>query len=64
MMALCAKLSLDQFCEIVTLADNVPIVGLLFAVLFCLYVALRQARKHDRLIAEGRKDEIYDEMVK
>jgi hypothetical protein len=27
-------------------------------------VALKQAFKHDRLIAEGRKDEIYDEMVK
>ena len=64
MMSLCAKLSLDQFCEIISLPDNVPIAGMLLAVLFCLAVALKQAFKHDRLIAEGRKDEIYDEMVK
>jgi hypothetical protein len=64
MMDLCAKIGMEQFCSIVSLPDNVPIVGLLVAVLFCLGVALKQAFKHDRLIAEGRKDEIYDEMVK
>ncbi len=64
MLQFCAKLSLEQFCKIISLPDNVPILGLLFAVLFCLGVALKQAFKHDRLIAEGRKDEIYDEMVK
>ena len=63
MTALCPEV-LKQFCSIVSLPDNVPIVGLLLAVLFCLGVALKQAFKHDRLIAEGRKDEIYDEMVK
>lgn len=60
----CARVLWDQFCAVVTLPDNIPIAGLLFAVLFCLGVALKQAFKHDRLIAEGRKDEIYDEMVK
>ena len=63
MMELCPE-KLQQFCSIITLPDNIPIVGLLVAVLFCLGVALKQAVKHDRLIAEGRKDEIYDEMVK
>lgn len=64
MMNLCARWGIEQFCSIVSLSDNIPIVGLLFAVLFCLGVALKQAFKHDRLIAEGRKEEIYDEMVK
>ena len=64
MMEYCARIGLEQFCSIVSLPDNIPIAGMLFAVLFCLGVALKQAFKHDRLIAEGRKDEIYDEMVK
>jgi hypothetical protein len=64
MMDLCAKISMEQFCSVISLPDNVPIAGMLFAVLFCLAVALKQAFKHDRLIAGGRKDEIYDEMVK
>jgi hypothetical protein len=64
MIEWCTKISMEQFCKIVSLPDNVPIVGLLIAVLFCSWLALKQAFKHDRLIAEGRKDEIYDEMVK
>ena len=64
MMELCARWGMEQFCSVISLPDNVPIAGMLVAVLFCLGVALKQAFKHDRLIAEGRKDEIYDEMVK
>jgi hypothetical protein len=55
---------MEQFLKIATVPDNIPIVGLLFIVLICLYVALKQAFRHDKLIAEGRKDEIYDEMVR
>ena len=64
MMEFCTRILGEQFCSIISLPDNVPIVGMLVAVLLCLAVALKQAFKHDRLIAEGRKDEIYDEMVK
>jgi len=64
MMEFCTRWGMEQFCSIVSLPDNIPIAGMLFAILFCLGVALKQALKHDRLIAEGRKDEIYDEMVK
>lgn len=55
---------MDNFLRIVSQSDNIPILLLLVAVLFCLYLSLRQAFRHDRLIARGRKDEIYDEMVK
>ncbi len=55
---------MEQFLTILTQPDNIPIVGLLVAVLFCLYVAMKQAFRHDRLIRAGRRDEIYDEMVK
>lgn len=64
MMGFCSRILGQHLCSMISLPDNVPIVGMLFALLICLGVALRQAFKHDRLIAEGRKDEIYDEMVK
>jgi hypothetical protein len=56
--------TMDHFWEILTKADNLPIAGMLLAVIFCLWVAFRQALKHDRLIAQGKKDEVYSEMIK
>lgn len=55
---------MKEFWAIVSVPDNIPIVALLLAVLFFLYVALVQAFRTDRLIEEGREDEIYDEMIK
>jgi hypothetical protein len=55
---------MDNFLRIISQPDNIPIVLLLLSVLFCLYLAMRQAFRHDRLISRDRKDEIYDEMVK
>jgi hypothetical protein len=55
---------MEHFWEILTKPDNLPIVGMLLAVIFCLGVAFRQALKHDKLIAQGKKDEIYSEMIK
>ncbi len=50
-----------QFMQILTLPDNIPIAGMLLLVLFFTWVALRQALRNDRLLAEGRVDEILDE---
>ena len=55
---------MDNFLRIISQPDNIPIVLLLVSVLFCLFLAMRQAFRHDRLIARARKDEIYDEMAK
>lgn len=55
---------MDQFIFILTRPDNIPITMLLIAVVICLYAALKQALKHDRLIEEGREDEIYEDMIK
>lgn len=55
---------MDNFLRIVSQPDNIPIVLMLIAILFCLFLSLRQAFRHDRLIAQGRKDDIYDQMVK
>jgi hypothetical protein len=44
-----------NFTLIVTKPDNVPIVGLLFLVVFFLWFAMYQARENDRRIGEGKK---------
>lgn len=56
--------AMEHFWEILTKPDNLPIAGMLLAVIFCLWVAFRQALKHDKLIEQGRKDDIYSEMIK
>ncbi len=50
------------FMEIVTKPDNIPIVGMLILVLFFTWVALWQALRNDRLLDEGRENEIPDRM--
>ncbi|HEY3305530.1 MAG TPA: hypothetical protein VGL70_18560 [Candidatus Binatia bacterium] len=54
----------QNFLEIVTKPDNIPIVGMLLLVLFFTWVGMRQAFRNDKLIEEGRKDEIPEEMWK
>lgn len=54
--------ALGQFLSIMLEPDNIPILGMLFLVLFFTYLGFREARKHDQLIAEGKPDEILKEM--
>ena len=54
--------ALGQFLAIMVLPDNIPIVGMMFLVFYFTYLGLREARKNDQLIAEGRKDEVLKEM--
>jgi hypothetical protein len=51
----------EQFIDILTKPDNIPIVGMLFLVLFFTWIALKQGLRNDRLLEEGRLDEILDE---
>lgn len=53
-----------QFVHILTKPDNIPIAGMLVLVLYFTYVAFKQARRNDQLIAEGRRDEVLKEMQK
>ena len=55
---------LQNFLQIVTKPDNIPIVGMLLLVIFFTWLGLREAFKHDRLIEEGKEDEIPNEMWK
>ncbi|HXK27767.1 MAG TPA: hypothetical protein VJ646_05910 [Candidatus Binatia bacterium] len=50
--------------EIATKPDNIPIVGMLLLVIFFTWLGLREAFKHDKLIEEGKEDEIPNEMWK
>jgi len=54
----------QNFLEIVTKPDNIPILGMLLLVLFLTWIGIRQAFRNDKLIEEGKKDEILDEMWK
>lgn len=54
----------SQFVHIMFLPDNIPIVGLMFLILYFTYLGFREARKNDELIAAGRGDEVLKEMQK
>jgi hypothetical protein len=53
-----------QFVGILVKPDNIPIAGMLVLVLYFTYLALKQALLNDRLIEEGREDEILKYMQK
>jgi hypothetical protein len=54
----------QQFLQILTVPDNVPIIGMMILVMFFTYVALKQGRRNDQLIEHGQRERIIDEMRK
>jgi hypothetical protein len=54
--------ALRQFLDILLKPDNIPIAGMMVLVLFFTWLGFRQALRNDRLIEEGREDEILREM--
>ncbi|HMI86495.1 MAG TPA: hypothetical protein VK550_20520 [Polyangiaceae bacterium] len=54
----------ENLMEIVGKGDNMPIAGLIPIIIFFTWLSLREAFRHDRLIAQGREEEILDEMYK
>ncbi|GAC1352892.1 MAG: hypothetical protein NVS3B20_15040 [Polyangiales bacterium] len=55
---------MENFLAIVSKGDNMPIAGLIPIIAFFTWLALKEAFRHDRLIEEGREEEILDEMYK
>ena len=55
---------LQNFLAIVTKPDNIPIVGMLILVVFFTWLGMKEALKNDKLVEEGREDEIPNEMWK
>lgn len=53
---------MGQFLDILLKPDNIPIAGMLILVLFFTWVGLRQALRNDRLMEQGREDEVLKEM--
>ena len=53
---------MENFWLIVSKPDNVPIVGMLFVVIFFIGWGLKEARRNDKLIEQGRRDEIIKDM--
>lgn len=54
----------EYILEIVSKGDNMPIAGLIPIIAFFTYLSLAEAFRHDRLIRQGRADEVLDEMYK
>lgn len=55
---------MDTLLHILTLPDNIPIIGIFFLSFFFLYLYIKKARINDNLIKAGRKEDILDEMEK
>ena len=54
----------QQFLEILTVPDNIPIIAMMILVMFFTYIALKQARRNDQLIEHGHRERIIDEIRK
>ena len=54
--------ALSQFVAMMLLPDNIPIVGMMILLFYFTYVAFREMRKNDQLIAQGKHDEVLKEM--
>ncbi len=54
----------EFFRSIASKGDNIPIGMMIPIVAFFTYLALKEAFRHDRLIREGKRDKILDEMRK
>lgn len=55
---------MQNFLLIATKPDNIPIGAMLGFVAFVLWIAIREMVKNDRLIRQGKKEKIYEEMIK
>ncbi len=53
---------LQNFWAIVSLPDNIPIVLMLGLLGYFTWLSFREARKHDRLIREGRREQVLKAM--
>jgi hypothetical protein len=54
--------AMENFLLIATKPDNVPIVFMIFIFIGATWLAFNQARKNDRLIEQGKRDEVLKRM--
>lgn len=53
---------MEQFLHILTAADNIPISAMVIIICWVLYVAFKQSVENDRLLDEGRFDDMVERM--
>jgi len=54
---------MENFIKILTVPDNIPIVIMLVTLIYLTWLCFSEARKNDKLIEEGKKDQVYRRMV-
>lgn len=54
---------MENFLKILSLPDNIPIVFMLIAVIYLTWLSFSEARKNDKLIDEGKRDQVYRRMI-
>jgi hypothetical protein len=52
----------ENFKMIAFKPDNVPIMFMLIVVLFFLFWGLKEGRRNDKLIKQGKRDEVLKDM--
>lgn len=55
---------MENFLKILTMPDNIPVVGLVISLMIIMWVWLKQVKKIDRLVKNGEEEKIYEEMIK
>ncbi len=55
---------MEHFLEILSKPDNIPIAIMIPLVAFYVWWAISQGIRHDRLIKQNKKDNVYDEMIR
>ncbi len=55
---------MEELMKILSKPDNIPIGIMAPLVIFFVWLAISQGRRHDKLEKEGKKDAIYDEMIR
>ena len=55
---------LENFLLIATKPDNIPIGSRLIFVGFVFWVAIKQMIANDKWIKQGKKEKVWDEMIK
>ena len=53
---------MENFLLILSKPDNIPIAGMLLVVAFFLGWGLKEGRRNDKLIEQGKRDEILKDM--
>ena len=54
--------AIDNFMAILAKPDNIPIIMMVGLVAFFTWISLSEASKNDKLIEEGRRDEVLRRM--